>query len=102
MPGRRLLLAVAIVRDDIFPFAGVRSSYDSHHRLGVAHIENLVRQAWLNVDEVACLVLDRFLALTRLMSPFYSSGPVRADRSLTVAALMEAALHQMSREKSGT
>ena len=51
-----------IVRHDVLPLARVGPRHHSHHRLGVAQVEYLVRHSRLDVDEVAGFVLDRFLA----------------------------------------
>ena len=53
---------VPVVGDDVRPFVGVGTRHDGDDRLGVAEIEDFVRDAGLDVDEVAGAVLDRLRA----------------------------------------
>src|SRR3954470_22308249 len=60
---------VAIVRNDLVPLVSGRAGDECDHRLGIAHVEDFMRHAGLDVDEIAGLVFDcLFEAFTELVS----------------------------------
>ena len=48
----------ARVVDDVLPFACVGARHDRDHRLGVAHVQHLVRNTGLDEDEIPGAVVD--------------------------------------------
>ena len=57
----------AIVRNDVVPFVSRRAGDECDHRLGIAHVEDFMRHAGLDVNEIAGLVFDHlFQALLRI------------------------------------
>jgi len=53
----QVVLLVAVVRDNVVPFVGGGAGDKGHDRFGVAHVEDLVRHAGFNVNEIAGFVL---------------------------------------------
>jgi hypothetical protein len=58
-----------VVGDDMCPFLGIGPGNDRNHWLRIAEVENLMRNAGLDINEVARRVVDRLLqTLTIFMS----------------------------------
>src|SRR5688500_43510 len=51
-------VAGGIIRDDLVPLVWAGAGDDGHDRFGVAQVVDLMRQAWLDEDEVAGAVLQ--------------------------------------------
>src|SRR5262249_23007536 len=64
-----MTIRVSIIRNDILPLIGVRARDDRDDGLSLAHVENLVRDPRLDVDEVARLVLDDLLEAGAVFMP---------------------------------
>src|SRR5437764_768110 len=62
-PCSRLLRSssAAIVRNDVLPLVGGGAGDEGDYRFGVAHVENFVRHAGFDVDEIAGFVLQHLL-----------------------------------------
>ncbi len=62
----------AIVRNDVVPFVSRRAGDECDHRLGIAHVEDFMRHAGLDVDEIAGLVFDHlFQAWLRIRDALF-------------------------------
>ena len=53
----------AVIGNDLIPFFGAGSRHKCDHGIGVAHIEDFVRHALFDVDEVAGFVFKYFFEL---------------------------------------
>ncbi len=54
----QLALLIAIVRNDVVPFLGGGTRNKGDDRFGFAHVEDFVRNAGFDVNEIAGFVLD--------------------------------------------
>ncbi len=54
---------LAVIVDDILPLAGVGSCHDRDHRIGIAHVEHLLRDTWFDEDKAAMIGQDKFSLL---------------------------------------
>ena len=52
---------MTIIRDDLVPLVSGRTGDEGHDRFGFTHVEDFMRHAWLDVDEVAGFVLQHLL-----------------------------------------
>src|SRR6266571_5485976 len=53
---------VPIIRNNVVPLVGGGAGDEGDHRFGIAHVEDFVRHAGFDVDEIAGFVFDRLLA----------------------------------------
>ena len=60
--GRRLSVRlVPVVRNNVMPLVGRGARHKGHDRFGVAHVEDFVRHAGLDVNEIASFILNHLL-----------------------------------------
>src|SRR6476659_2184296 len=65
------VLLRTIVWNDVVPFVSRRAGDECDHRLGVAHVEDFMRHAGLDVDEIAGFVFDHlFQACSEFVAHF--------------------------------
>jgi hypothetical protein len=62
-PCSRLLRSssAAIVRNDVIPLVGAGAGDEGDYRFGVTHVEDFMRHAGFDVDEIAGFVLQHLL-----------------------------------------
>ena len=60
-PPLRSARAVSVVVNDVFPLGRVGASHYRDDGFAVAHVEDLVRNAWLYEDKIAGSIVDSSL-----------------------------------------
>jgi hypothetical protein len=68
-------LLIAVVRNNIIPFLGRGADDKGHDGFGLAHVDDFVRHARFDVDEIAGLVLTRDCPITRRFPSGFSVYP---------------------------
>src|ERR1700730_12232323 len=72
-------LLIAVVRNNIIPFVGRGAGDEGHDRFRVAHVEDFVRHARFDVDEIAGLVLQRLLEPGSELVAHFSFDDIKDD-----------------------
>ena len=49
--------------NDVRPLAGIGTSHDGHHGFGLAQVVDFMRHTRLDIDKVACLVINGVLQI---------------------------------------